>query len=118
LLFIKDAREIDQLIQADKLTEMQRNSSLLGIPFTCKELIGVKGLNFSTGLVARKGLKAQEDAQVIQLMREAGAIIVCVTITSELGLWFESSNHVYGQSRNPFDSRRIVILFILICKIK
>lgn len=80
----------------------------MGIPFTCKELIGVKGLNFSCGLVARKNVKADEDAQVIKLLREAGAIPLCVTITSELGFWFESSNHVYGQCKNPYDTRRMV----------
>jgi fatty acid amide hydrolase 2 len=78
------------------------------VPFTCKELIGAKGLNFSTGLVARKGLKAEEDAEVIELMRESGAILLCVTITSELGLWFESSNRVYGRCKNPYDPSRIV----------
>jgi fatty acid amide hydrolase 2 len=80
---------------------------LLGIPFTCKELIGCRGLNFSTGLVLRKDLKAEHDAYVVRLMKESGAILTCVTITSELGLWLESSNYVYGKSKNPYDTRRM-----------
>ena len=68
----------------------------------------MRGLNWSCGLVARKHVKAEEDAPVVTQMRAAGAIPVCVTITSELGLWFESSNHVYGQCRNPYDTTRMV----------
>lgn len=68
----------------------------------------MKGLNYSAGLVLRKNLKAPADAPIVERARAAGGIPLCVTITSELGFWFESSNHVYGQSRNPYDTRRMV----------
>lgn len=69
----------------------------------------MKDLNWSCGLVLRKHLKAECDAPIVERMRRTGGgIPLCVTITSELGLWFESSNHVYGQCRNPYDTRRMV----------
>jgi fatty acid amide hydrolase 2 len=69
----------------------------------------MKGLNFSAGQVLRKNIKAKEDAEVVKRMREiGGAIPICVTVTSELGFWFESSNHVYGRSKNPYDQRRMI----------
>ena len=105
---IKEARLIDNLIESDSLNDQQRVAPLLGVPFTCKELIGVKGLAFSAGQVLRKNIKAEKDARVVELMRNAGAIPLCVTVTSELGFWFESSNHVYGTSRNPYDGNRMI----------
>lgn len=105
---IKEARTIDGLIESDLLSDEQREAPLLGVPFTCKELIGVQGLNFSAGQVLRKNVKADRDARVVELMRNAGAIPLCVTVTSELGFWFESSNYVYGTSRNPYDGNRMI----------
>lgn len=96
------------MIESDQLSVQQKQAPLLGVPFTCKELIAVKDLNWSCGLVLRKNLKAAADAPIIERTRAAGGIPLCITITSELGLWFESSNHVYGQCRNPYDTRRIV----------
>ena len=104
----KEAKLIDTQLENGTLDTNYLNAPFLGVPFTNKELIGVKGLNFSAGQVLRKNKKAKDDAQVVKLMRKAGAIPLGVTITSELGFWFESSNHVYGQSKNPYDPRRIV----------
>ena len=95
------------LIENDELSEEQRLAPLLGVPFSCKESLGVRDLNFTAGLVSRKGIKADDDCESVKLMRAAGAIPICVTITSELGLWFESSNFVYGKSRNPYDKTKI-----------
>ena len=61
----------------------------------------------SVGLVCRKSIKADNDADVIKLMKNAGAILLCITNMSELGLWIETSNRVYGTTKNPYDIRRI-----------
>ena len=37
---------------------------------------------------------------------KAGAIPLCVTNVSELGSWWESSNPVYGTTKNPYDILR------------
>ena len=39
-------------------------------------------------------------------LSQAGAIPLCVTNVSELGSWWESSNPVYGRSKNPYDILR------------
>ena len=62
----------------------------------------------SAGLVCRKHIRAEHDADIIKLMRQAGAILLCLTNTSELNLWFEASNKLYGRSFNPYDIRRMV----------
>lgn len=61
----------------------------------------------TVGLVCRKSSKAEEDAEVIKLMKNAGAILLCITNMSELGLWIETSNCLHGKTRNPYDIRRI-----------
>jgi fatty acid amide hydrolase 2 len=62
----------------------------------------------SAGLVNRKDVKANRDADAIKLMRKAGAILLCITNISELGLWFETNNHVHGRTFNAYDTRRMV----------
>ena len=59
----------------------------------------------TAGMLCRKYVKAEEDADVIKLMKKAGGILICVTNVSELGLPSESSNHVYGRTYNPYDLR-------------
>ena len=41
-------------------------------------------------------------------LRRAGAIVLGVTNTSELCMWYESSNPVHGRTLNPYDPERIV----------
>lgn len=66
------------------------------------------GLRQAAGLHARKNFIAEEDADVVHLMREAGAIPLCVTNVSELCMWWESSNTIYGRTNNPYRTCRIV----------
>jgi fatty acid amide hydrolase 2 len=78
-----------------------------GVPCTIKELIAVEGLPWTAGVVARKHIRATQDAPQVARLREAGAIIMGLTNISEAGLWLESDNKVYGRTRNPWDTRRM-----------
>lgn len=51
---------------------------------------------------------AEEDADTVKVMREAGAIPLCVTNVSELCMWWESSNTIYGRTSNPYSICRTV----------
>jgi fatty acid amide hydrolase 2 len=42
----------------------------------------------------------------VQRLIDAGAIPLGVTNTSELSLWIESFNRLYGSTRNPYDGAR------------
>src|SRR5436305_13226223 len=79
---------------------------LLGVPFTVKESIALLGMPQSAGLMARRDLRSAQTAPVIQRLIDAGAIPLGVTNTSELTLWIESENRVYGRTNNPYDGRR------------
>ena len=83
------------------LAKLAEDQPFLGIPFSTKEGIRVRGLHHSYGLVSRRDVIAEEDATAVKLLRAAGAIPLCVTNVSELGSWWDSSNYVYGITSNP-----------------
>lgn len=79
-----------------------------GVPCTIKETFALTGMPNTAGLVSRAGKPAVADALTVARVRAAGAIPIGVTNVSELAMWFESSNRVYGRTNNPYDTSRIV----------
>lgn len=107
---LKDARGVDKLIESGIKTEEEiaKETPFLGVPFTTKDSIQVKGLCFTAGLYLRRNIKGEEDAAVVAAIRRAGAIPLALTNVSELCMWWESHNTVHGRTCNPYDSNRIV----------
>lgn len=105
---LQDAIAVDQFLESGQKTEDQiaEETPLLGVPFTCKETLGIKGLLQTTGLVTAKSNVAEEDGDAGALYRRAGAIPVTVTNVPEICMWWDSSNHVFGKTRNPYDNAR------------
>lgn len=103
---LRDAQDIDARLDAGD--ETLKDLPLLGVPFTVKESIAVKGLSFKGGMPLRAGEErcAAADAQSIARLRAAGGVPLCVTNTPEACLWWESFNEHTGSTRNPYDSRR------------
>lgn len=104
----KEARE-----EARRKDEVIRSSSSLdslppfyGVPFTVKECIGLTNMPQSAGIVARRHCLSTDDATAVARLRRAGAIPLGVTNISELCMWVESYNCVYGRTRNSYDLRR------------
>ncbi|XP_044759084.1 fatty-acid amide hydrolase 2 [Coccinella septempunctata] len=105
-----EAKKVDELLdsKAVPLDVLAKDKPFLGVPFTTKDGIALKGLIYSAGLVARKKTKAEEDAVTVRNLRNAGAIPIALTNISELCMWWESYNNVHGRTRNPYDTCRIV----------
>lgn len=61
----------------------------------------------SGGLKSRSKVLASVDAPPVALLKRAGAIPLGVTNTSELCMWMESNNHLYGITSNPYDLERM-----------
>ncbi len=96
---------------ADRSVREERDEELPplhGVPCTVKECFAVKGFVQSAGLVSRRNHVATEDATAVARLKRAGAVIMGVTNLSELCMWMESSNRVYGRTNNPYDPTRIV----------
>ena len=87
---IEEARKCDRILASLStlaLEEIAKDQPFLGVPFSTKEGIRVKGLHHSYGLQARAGIVAGEDATCVRLLRQAGAIPLCVTNVAQLGAW-------------------------------
>jgi len=100
-----EARKADEL--TDRTADKSSLPPLHGVPFSVKEPIGLEGMPHSCGLIARRSCKAK-DATVVRRLRQAGAIPLGVTNVSELGMWMESSNKLYGCSNNPYNTNHTV----------
>ncbi len=79
---------------------------LLGVPFSIKESMGFGGLPQTSGLVSRKHLLAKADATTVARLRAAGAIAIGLTNVSELLMWMEADNRVYGRTSCAYDVKR------------
>ena len=79
---------------------------LLGVPCTIKESFALEGMPNCAGLLARRDHRAERTAPTAQRLIDAGAIPLGLTNISELTMWIESENRVYGRSSNPYDSSR------------
>lgn len=66
------------------------------------------GTRHTAGLVARQGVIATEHATVVKRLLGAGFIPLATTNVSELCMWYETNNHVYGRTRNPYNLERCV----------
>uniref|UniRef100_A0A671DPL5 Fatty acid amide hydrolase 2 n=1 Tax=Rhinolophus ferrumequinum TaxID=59479 RepID=A0A671DPL5_RHIFE len=106
----KEAHAVDTKLaekQEDDAT-LEKKWPFLGVPLTVKEAFQLQGMPNSSGLVNRRNTISQTDATVVALLKEAGAIPLGITNCSELCMWYESSNKIYGRSNNPYDLRHIV----------
>jgi fatty acid amide hydrolase 2 len=79
---------------------------LLGVPCTVKESLGFEGLAQCAGVVARRDQRCERSATIVRRLVDAGAIPLGLTNTSELTLWVETVNAVYGRTHNPYDPSR------------
>ncbi|MBI5934442.1 MAG: amidase [Chloroflexi bacterium] len=79
---------------------------LHGVPITIKEQFLVKGTATTFGLPNQKNHRAAEDGPLVKRLREAGAIILGKTNVSQLLIYIEADNPVYGRTNNPWNLER------------
>lgn len=105
---LKEAKDVDLFLATSTKSEeqLEKDTPLLGVPFSCKESIGVKGLAQTCGIYAARDRKAPIDAVSTSLYRKAGAIPVVVTNIPEFCTWWDSENVPFGRTVNPYDNIR------------
>src|SRR5699024_8544869 len=105
---IVEDRFEDALIEAkDKDRRLKTTTQvgpLFGVPISVKESFNVQGMKTTGGLVHLKNNRATHDAEVIQSLKEAGAIIICKTNTPALCFCQETDNKLYGRTNNAWKS--------------
>ena len=80
----------------------------LGVPCTIKESIRVAGMPNTVGSFYRKDVIAPSDAPAVARMKANGFIPLGVTNVPECCFWMETTNVLYGRTKNPHDFRRSV----------
>lgn len=105
---LEEAQWVDDIVGLLDTSDLWCRYPLLGVPVSVKEPIGVKGLSHTTGDYHRKGIKATNDALAVQYLKEAGAIVLCVTNVPEWSLGWETENPLFGRTVNPYNNYRTV----------
>lgn len=106
--FEQAQEEADQADKVLKESSPEELPPFHGVPCTIKECFALEGMPQTGGLYSRKGFTASDNATAVQRWKNAGVIPLGVTNLSELCMWMESSNKVYGRTNNPYDPGRIV----------
>ncbi|MEX0697145.1 MAG: amidase [Dongiaceae bacterium] len=73
---------------------------LHGVPVGIKDIFDTADMPTEDGTVLHAGRRPTRDAAVVALLREAGAVILGKTVTTELAVFHP------GKTRNPHDPRR------------
>ena len=97
---LERARAIDDLRMKGETLGL-----LAGLPMTVKDTLDVVGLPASSGLRSLRQRQA-EDASVVKLARQAGAVIWGKTNTPVMAGDWQTFNALYGTTNNPWDQAR------------
>lgn len=92
---LKQARDADVVRR-----EGRALGPLHGVPVGVKDIFDTHDMPTENGTVLHAGRQPAEDATVVALLRQAGAIIMGKTVTTELAVYAP------GKTRNPHDPER------------
>ncbi|GGO86145.1 amidotransferase [Marinobacterium nitratireducens] len=76
---------------------------LLGVPFTVKDTLWIKGRTATQGSRLFADFVAPEDAVAVQRLKQAGALILGHSNSSEFACKGVTTNRLYGATRNPWN---------------
>lgn len=91
---------------ATNLENKNSDTLYFGVPFTCKEMIAIKGLHQTGGSYYFRNSISDYDASVVQAFKENQMLLLGTTNVPEFGFWFETKNTIYGRTSNPFNEKR------------
>jgi Asp-tRNA(Asn)/Glu-tRNA(Gln) amidotransferase A subunit family amidase len=89
------AKQADAEIAAGKY-----RGPLHGIPWGAKDIISVKGYKTTWGTASLKDQVLDYDASVVEMLRDAGAVLIAKLTTGELA---SGDNWFGGQTKSPWD---------------
>ncbi|KAL4737263.1 amidase signature domain-containing protein [Aspergillus similis] len=96
---LAQARELDRVFKATG----QLIGPLHGVPVTVKDQFNVKGYDSTIGYVGRSFSPASEDAVLVQMLKNMGAVILAKTNLPQSIMWAETENPLWGLTTNPRD---------------
>ena len=100
-LVLDQARHAEHQVQSGEPLGL-----LCGVPIGVKDLIFTRDLPTAGGSPWYRGFLPEEDDVVVERLRAAGAVILGKTNVPEFGFGPGSTNSVYGQTCNPWNTTR------------
>lgn len=99
------------IAKAKKLDNELKNQDLkskpyYGVPYTCKEMISVKGFHRTGGNYYHKDDIAVDTGTTVERLDEQDMVMLGTTNVPEFGFWFETKNTIYGQTKNPYNEKK------------
>lgn len=101
-VYAEAALEQARVMTAEALAGHSRGP-LHGVPFGIKDLFSTAGLRTTKGSLTGLDNVPVQDAPIIRRLKDAGAIILGKTATTEFGWTGASTSRVFGNGRNPWD---------------
>jgi amidase len=95
---LEDAAECDRRLRAG-----ERPRLLEGVPFVVKDILQTAGLRTTFGSMIYEHHVPDEDAVSVARLRTAGAILVGKTNTPEFAHDVNTTNKIFGTTRNPWN---------------
>lgn len=91
--------------QAEARLKAGEERPLLGVPIAIKDEVAVAGevTTFGTDAFDQP---ASEDCEMVRRLREAGAIVIGLTLLPEMAICGFTESATYGVTRNPWDPQR------------
>ncbi|KAF1359036.1 general amidase-like protein [Lizonia empirigonia] len=94
---IEQARALD----AEQWRKGKTRGPLHGIPISLKDTFNIKGNDSSVGMTSLAEKPAQENAALVNMLLEQGAVLYCKTNVSQTLMALDSNNHIFGRTLNP-----------------
>jgi amidase len=100
---VRDAALRDARRATDALRRGASFPPLFGVPVAIKDVTATRGIRTTHGSKLFESHVPDEDALVVQRLREAGAIVIGKTNTPEFAFGPNTVNSVFGATRNPWN---------------
>ncbi len=94
--------------EASKITTVEENEFLKGIPYLAKDNYSTKGVETTASSNILNGYVPTFDSTVVSKLRRAGMIQVAHTTMDELAMGGTGTTGKKGNTTNPYDQERIV----------
>ena len=95
---------MEAALKADeKLARGEEVGPLHGLPVAHKDLVQTKGIRTTFGSLVYEDFIPEEDSLLVERLREAGAILLGKTNTPEFAHDVNTTNQIFGTTRNPFN---------------
>lgn len=98
---LKEARRLDEHLRRTG----QVIGPLHGLPVSIKDCFDIKGIDSSLGVATLAFKPATKNADLVDLLRSLGAVIIAKTNIPQTLALLDSVNYVFGRTLNPLNRR-------------